>query len=296
MVMTYNRFCEIQKEVVDIICKTLIKVRDASFSDFVLLLARGDYDQLLERKDIDLSPYVIEDPTADYMDCTRLKFLSSYLNEYSARLREDISLADEEKEYEMSIQMMVYSHCWESHLLLKMLERIASILNKKGYVWKSSVGTTHKSNFIRQNVVSKLEGIDDELANLLKYCYSDHLRNDFAHSTYYIDFNDGVIYSHGSGLYHGPNISFLDWEEKFVYSVLLSYHLIRLMHEIKNNFIDDYGPNPALVERPLKANKQKRQQFFIVPIIDTAYSDGKHIRFEFVRQGDKEGLRDSRRV
>lgn len=284
--MIYNRFCEIQKEVVEILCNTLAKVRNASFSDFVLLLARGDYDSLLERKDIDLSPYVIEDPTADYMDRTRLNFLTGYLNEYSARLREDIYLADDDKEYEMSIQMMMYSHCWESHLLLKMLERIANILTKNGYVWKSTVGTTRKSNFIKQNIISKLVGVDDELANLLKNCYSDQLRNDFAHSTYYIDFKEGVIYSHGQGLYCGPNISFLDWEEKFVYSILLSYHLISLLQEVKNNFISDYGADPILVERPLKANKQKKQRFFIVPKIDGAYPNGKHIRFDFVRKGE----------
>lgn len=284
--MTYNRFLEIQQEVVEILCKTLSKVRDTNFPDFVLLLARGDYDQLLERKDIDLSPYVIEDPTADYMDSTRLNFLSSYLNDYSTRLRENIYLADREKEYEMSIQMMVYSHVWESHLLLKQLERIANILAGKGYIWRSAVAKTHKSSFIRQNVISKLEGIDDDLANLLKHCYSDRLRNDFAHSTYYIDFKDGVIYSHGQGLYHGPNITFLDWEEKFVYSIMLSYHLISLLHEVKHNFINDYGTDPILVERPLKANKQKRQRFFIVPRVDAAYSDGKHIRFDFVRKGE----------
>lgn len=280
--MTYYRFLEIQEEVIGIVCNTLSKVRCTNFSDFVLLLARGDYYQLLERKDIDLSPYVIEDPTADYMDRTRLNFLTSYLNEYSTRLRENIYLANVDKEYEMSIQMMIYSHCWESHLLLKLLERIANILKKKGYKWISSVGTTHKSNFIKQNIISQLEGVDDDLANLLKHCYSDRLRNDFAHSTYYIDFKDSVIYSHGQGLFSGQNISFLEWEEKFVYSVMLSYHLISLWQEVKHNFINDYGSDPIQVERPLKANKQKRQIFSLVPKIDVAFSDGRHIKFEYV--------------
>lgn len=284
-IMTYNRFLEIQKEVVDTLCSSLRKVRDKSFPDFVLLLAKGDYYELLSRTDIDLSPYVIEDPTADYMDRTRLNFLASYINDYSARLREDIYSDDDAREYEMSIQMMVYTHVWESHLMLKDLERIANILAGKGYVWKSSVKSTKKSSFIRQNIITKLQGADNALANILKNSYSDQLRNDFAHSTYYLDFKDGMIYSHGHTLYGGPNISFLDWEEKFMYSIMLSYHLIKLLDEIKHSFIDDYGAEPILVERPLKANKQKRQRFLIVPKLDPAYNDG-HIRFDFVRKGE----------
>lgn len=56
-----------------------------------------------------------------------------------------------------------------------------------------------------------------------------------------------------------------------------------------NNYMrttDDVRKSPILVERPLKANKQKRQRFFIVPKIDAAYSDGKHIRFDFVRKDE----------
>lgn len=280
--MTYDRFLEIQAEVVNAICNTLENVSQQSFSDFVLLLARGDYDYIIGQRKMDLSPYVIEDPTADYMDRTRLDFLTSYLNDYSYRLQRNEFSDEIAKEYEVSIQMMIYSHVWESHLFLKQLERIANILSGEGYIWKSCIKTTSKKNFLKHHIIDKLERLDNELFSLLKKSYSSQIRNDFAHSTYTLE--NGIIYSHSNGLYSGPNITFCKWEEKFVYSIMLSYHLIRIMQDIKNSFINDYGAKPILVERPLRNDKKKKQRFFISPMIVPAYSDGKHIRFNFVRR------------
>lgn len=76
--MTFERFKEIDIRVLEAIGLTLDKVRLKSFSDFVLLLASGDYYEVLYTHTNDMSPYVIEDPTDELIDDTRQSFLNVF--------------------------------------------------------------------------------------------------------------------------------------------------------------------------------------------------------------------------
>ena len=185
-IMTFERFIEIDRRALETIGLTLDDVRLKSYSDFALLLAIGDYYEVLYTHTHDLSPYVIEDPTDELIDDTRQSFLNSFLRKYINRLKEGDEMDDQELEYEINIQLMVYTHVWESHWFLKQFERIVAILSGKGYVWKSSIATTRKGPFIKEHIIQRLEGRSN-LVDIIKRCYSYTLRNDFAHSSYYID-------------------------------------------------------------------------------------------------------------
>ena len=108
-------------------------------SDFVLLMARGGYHKHLDRPDIDLTPFVLEDREDILMDQTRRRFFVNYMNEYVNGLKEEKLTHDDEREFELNIQMMIYAHIWESHLFLNQLIRIAAIQQGEGYLWKTKL-------------------------------------------------------------------------------------------------------------------------------------------------------------
>lgn len=278
--MTIDRFMEIDKEVLETLGLTLDKVRMKSMSDFTLLLARGDFYKVIYTHAHELSPYVIEDPTDELIDNTRQSFLDSFMKKYINRLKNGEKLDDSEIEYETNIQLMLYSHVWESHWLLKQLDRIASILSGKGYVWKSSIETTRKSSFIKDHIIKRLEG-KTKLVDIIKRCYSDKLRNDFAHSTYYIDMEDRAVKSHQHGLLEENVIPFTEWEEMFLYSVLLSVDLNNLLFDIKQHYVELFGNEPIICKWPSRDNPQKYYQRAIRPMQDRA--NPNYVRFGYVR-------------
>jgi hypothetical protein len=74
-----------------------------------------------------MSPYVIEDPTDELVDDTRQSFLNSFSRKHINRLKDGDEIGGQELEYEINIQLMIYTHVWESHWFLKQLERISAL-------------------------------------------------------------------------------------------------------------------------------------------------------------------------
>jgi hypothetical protein len=205
-------------------------------------------------------------------------------------------MSDEEKEYDINIQLMIFSHIWESHLFLNQLVRLVEIQLEMGYDWKTKLdypkrdvnrkecNQSHirKGPYIENSIIKRFEKSDSNMAELIKYCYLKDLRDDFAHSTYYIEEN--TIISNGSELFCGPSITIEEWEGKFVTSMLLSYHLNDMLLEYRNNYIDMFGDKPIAIMMPLKENHNKRIGVFIKP----ERIDGKEekVRFRYVMKDE----------
>jgi len=47
-------------------------------------------------------------------------------------------------------------------------------------------------------------------------------------------------------------VSFDEWSQRFVYSVLLSFNLLTVTHEKRMSLIDDFGTNEFLIGQPAK--------------------------------------------
>lgn len=282
--MTLERFAELEKEVKTIICQTLVAMKEKSPSDFVLLLARADYHEWLDRDNLDLTPYIIEDERGFMMDITRQTFLVKYVNGYIDRLRTNKEESDEDREYELNIQMMLYSHIWESELFLKQLERIALVLNGKDYLWERRFDDKLKrGQYIKDCILDRFENTDNDMYTLLISCYSKNLRNDFAHSTYNIQMDSKTIYSHHNGLFAGKPIKICDWEEMFLKSVMLSYHLNDILIKVRDAFIETFGVKPIAIRLPKKGQKGKFLNAYIYPEYDRA--DPTRVRFAFLKKG-----------
>lgn len=278
--MKYERFCKIEAEVKGVIGDTLCRAIKASSSDFVLLMARGGYHKHLDRADIDLTPFVLEDREDFLMDLTRRRFFVSYMNGYVDGLKAEKLLIDDELEYELNIQMMIYAHIWEEHLFLNQLARLAMIQQGKGYQWKTKLPQDSKKNFINRKVIDQFAKTDCGMANLIKQSYSDDLRNAFAHSTYFI--NGNRIQANKDAIYVGPSVSFEEWDNMFVRSVLLSYHLNDMLLEIKNRYIEDAGDGPIAIDMPMKNNHQEKRSVLIKP--ERIEGKEEKVRFRYMQK------------
>lgn len=278
--MTFENLQEIEQQVINAVSSMLDRIKEVDFQSFILLLARGDYFDFYEREDIVLSPYVIEDIRDLYVDSSRQRFFVKYLNDYVEKLHNggiyDVSTI----EYDIHIQMMIYTHIWESHLFLKRLLRITEILNNNGYKWKVEIPTIGKGKLIK-TVITRFMDLDPALGTMLQAGYSNDLRNDFAHSSYYIDLDRGQIYSHFGGLFKELK-SIEEWEHMFITSIMLSYHLNDVLNKIKYSFPIQYGFGPF--EIPISTKKSPQKQRIVNIIIDKElYFMKDCVRFLFLQ-------------
>lgn len=219
--MTIQKFQEIEKEIIELIEKTLDDVESKSFSDYILLLAKAHYDEML-KKHPTLSPYRIENGIDDFVDYTRQKFYTSYLNNYRKSLLESVHYGIEKQEYNYNIQLMIYIQIWESNVFLKQLCQIASILNEQKYIWEPKLSP--KKNFFTK-IVKQLKQANSPLYKYINNTYDSCIRNAIAHSTYNIDTENNCIIFFSQNLSSSNSVSFFDWDEIFLYSVLICYHL-----------------------------------------------------------------------
>lgn len=93
-----------------------------------------------------------------------------------------------------------------------------------------------------------------------------------------------TIVSNGSELFCGPSISIEEWEEKFVSSMLFSYHLNDMLLEYRNQFIDTFGEKPIEILLPLKKNPNKKVWVYIKP--ERIEGKEERVRFRFVMKDE----------
>ena len=245
--MTYSDLTFYETEVIEVVDKVLDAVKAKNFENYILLIARGGYQYEIEKTF--LSPYVISSRQEIYLDRTRDKFLVAYLNNYATLLKDGVFMDNEYKEYDLNIQMMIYAQIWESHQFLKSLKRIGDILIGKPYEWKipfekpdknGVMRPVHKGNMIQEQILNTLRRGNPDFARFIENIYDGQLRNDFAHATYYISVEDNAIISQDSERYtYEKKTDLFDWEQMFIYSVLLSYHLPNSMRERCRSFMND---------------------------------------------------------
>lgn len=250
-----QRFAEIDKEVRDCIQQTLDNLKAKSPDKYVLFLADGEYKKEYDNPQTAFNPFVIDNRIDRYKDHTRLTFLSNFLTTFYTFPVSQNSTDDNEQRIHM--ELMSYSHIWESKPFLKKLHRLSHLDNNEDYNWNVIIPNMGKHNFILNDIRKTLQVNHNSLATVIKKGFHTSLRNAFAHSDYSFDTLNGnkrIWLDNCKGeAWELQEISFDDWSERFVYSSLLSFHLLDLTYKNRIALVTDFGTATFTIKHPSKS-------------------------------------------
>lgn len=191
------------------------KMFEEDYLSFILLIGRADVIPGL--KHLTHTDCVIDYQLDRYYDKTREGFYLRYLNRNYRK--EGFHYDGDDGIDDLSIEMMIYDHLWDSSYFLKSLLRISSVLSGDGYLWNPQIPEKGKWTFINTQIIEPLIKNGIALGQIVKAGYSSDIRNAFAHSLYNIDKeNRTITIRPKSGM---KTISFDDFQTKFLYSVIL---------------------------------------------------------------------------
>ncbi|MDZ7846349.1 MAG: hypothetical protein U5L96_06085 [Owenweeksia sp.] len=96
-------------------------------NDFVLMLSRSSYDSKLEKSAH--SPWSVDNSLDDLFDQDRVSFLLDYMNlHYSDKDENSV-----DSRVSLNLELMIYSHIWESRRNLVNLKKLADHCVSKAY-------------------------------------------------------------------------------------------------------------------------------------------------------------------
>lgn len=255
--ITQTEFNDINYEIKESIQHSLDKLKKANQSDYVLFLAEGEYRKELYHPATKSNPYCIDNMEDHYKDESRLSFLTSFLS-LSYSFPPPI-ISTDDKEFRMQLELMAYTHIWESKPFLKKLYRLAHLCNGEQYVWNVPISDKEgKHNFIRHEIKQIFENRNNNIAEIIKKGYHSSLRNAFAHSEFSFDTINGnkriVLYNFKGDNWELQQISFDDWSKRFVYSALLSYNLLDLVSKHRKNLSQLANDGIFQIKQPSETN------------------------------------------
>lgn len=249
--ITKDRFTEIDTEIKNLVRTSLNDLRTNRFEDYILYIADGDYNDEFDTNP-KYSPYVIDNRIDLLKDDTRLKFLVRFLSTFYIFPLGTEEINDDE--YRIYMELMTYSHIWESKSFLRKLGRFAHLCNGEIYLWKLDIPEMGRHTFIRDNIRKTFEDCHNDLSEVIRKGFHTSLRNAFAHSEFHIDNYNSKIILHnynGNDTWELRDITFNDWSERFCYSILLCYHLLKESYSDRENIIDlNGGKNVFEIKHP----------------------------------------------
>ena len=249
-------FAAINSEIIKTIDDTLIELRIANQNDYALFLADGEYRKEQENTSLKLNPNVIDYRLDRYKDASRLTFLSEFLSTFYSFPSSQKSIDDSEQR--MHMELMVYTHIWEAKPFLKKLYRLAQLNNGEQYIWDVQIPDMSKHGFIRNEIRKNFGEKGNNLFQIIKNGFHTSLRNAFAHAEYFFDTMNNnrriILDNYGGESWELQEINFDEWSKRFVYSALLSYHLLNLSHKHRTELIDTTGTDLFQIKQPSKMN------------------------------------------
>lgn len=203
--------------------------------DFVLFLAHPEY----ETNWFDTGKAVVlMDSAIDALkDESREKFYVRYLRRnYN---KEGFCYEGEDGIDDLHIEMMIYTHIWESTYFFKQLSRLVGVISGDGYMWNlNTEASRHK--IIKETMIAKLREKELLLGDLLDEAYSSYIRDSFAHSVYSIDVDSRKIFlfnvSRNNADKGNNTIEFRDFQKKFMISIQLCYWMNHCLEQARMDF------------------------------------------------------------
>jgi hypothetical protein len=220
--ITKERFHEIRKEIQQAYVEVFeyARINEKNKNDYIQFLARVFYDETITNPRF--TPWQVDRDLERILDHDRVEFVQQYLNEqYNFK---DSQSTD--TKYTLSIELMIYSHLWESQHHLSNLKKLADLCDSKPYDCAVKIPIDSKFKFVKNYIRDVLKKHNLKIYNIINDCYRSQFRNAFAHSLYHFSINgDFIVFEN----YGGENaivqrISFDEWTEIFLKTVL-THHI-----------------------------------------------------------------------
>lgn len=215
MCKRYYKIATIQEEIFEAIDEAFNEMAKKDYISYILFIGRADMIHGLKQ-------HVGTDCVIDYhgdtiYDRTRAQFYLRYLrrnyNKDGFAYQGDAGIDD------MHIELMIYSHLWDSSDFIKSLMRIASIVSGGGYIWQPQIDWQHKDIFMDKWIISPLKASGLKIGDLVEKYYDPSVRNAFAHSLYSIDENQRrITVRPRKGM---KTLTFDEFQSLFLHSVIL---------------------------------------------------------------------------
>jgi len=206
---------------------------EKNLNDFILFLANGHYmDSLVGTGQ---NPYTIDYRGDEMNDELRLNVLLQYIR-HSYNFDTENT---QDSQFSLSIELMIYTHMWESKPYLKTLKKLSDLCDKQDYDWQVNVPDMGKHEFIRDIIRATFKKHNLKIHEIITNGFHTSLRNAFAHSEYVISLNDPkfhLLNYKGAG-WELQEISFDDWTRRFCYTFLLGYHFQNKLIEERQKLI-----------------------------------------------------------
>ena len=244
---------EILDEVIDAIEEAVNAMAIKDYNAFVLFIGRADVMPMMKASTG--TEYVIDYQRDRYYDATREAFYLRYLNRNYRR--DGFNYAGDSGIDDLSIEMMIYTHLWDSVYFLKSIYRIAYALSGKGYAWNPKIPENGKYKFMKEGVIPLLKNNGYKLGDVLNKGYKSSIRNAFAHSLYTVDVDNRKIELRPTSSPH-ETLTFEEFQNFFLYSTLL---MNRLQNSLERNHIEAAKMNNAITEAFLTPDGIKVQVF-----------------------------------
>ena len=183
-----------------------------------------------------------------YRDETRDNFYIRYLNRRYKN--DDFKYQGDDGIDDLCVEMMIYSHVWESDAFLKHLYRLSNIVSgNEFYDWDVSGLKFHGHPLIMETK-ERFKDACPKLYKIIDASYTGYIRDSFAHSLFNVDEDARIIELYSDRVKNNLNLSRLSFDEfqaKFLYTVELSYELSRMLHETRKAVIKDW----ELLSKPI---------------------------------------------
>jgi len=247
---------EIEAKVNNAIEEALLSLSRISQPNYCLLIARAGVEPMLET--IGKSRYVMDNAMDVYHDETRQRFYLNYLNaNYSKGV---LDYTEEDGLDNLYIEMMIYSHLWDSQRFLKDIYRIATMIAGRPYDWELGIEDGLSYKVMKDEVIVPLKTKGLKLGEIIESSYSSHIRNSFAHSLFDIDVHSREIHLRSKHIktLEDSLLTFDAFQDKFLHSIFLCYCL--------TNIIDIYRLEAAKANTAItdvfEAPNGKKMQLF----------------------------------
>jgi hypothetical protein len=221
-------------------------------NDIVLFLSNGFFESRF--KVGGLTSYMVGPGERGWDDEHRKEFVVDYLNSGNETFIAKVKPEDVERfiRFSLNLELMIYTHFWETDVTLKELRQLANLVNGKPYDWENEIPEREKYEFIRDEIREVFLAHDLDVGELIRESYHSQLRNAFAHGQYAFRGKNSIALLNYKGKPHELEfLTYDDWEERFLKTALLFYELLHL----KGDLLLNYGQTqPSLtIWMPVKA-------------------------------------------